>query len=378
MTLSQRLGRRPTMFRRLKPVIVLLLAATLSGCGGSASQSADSALTSLLRDIPANANTRARIVVNNLQALRRAAGVPSDLTLRDLASVHADNSFKALVTVSREVGDGTPLGSMALVDAPELPAFTRLGYDPLRAAAELGVGLDPDSISVVDGAFDESAFTRALRTIGWSGHPLGSAKLYSGPTVVGNSISSLLQGLREIVPISNSRVVGADGPAVPTDELTDVLQQRAVPRSLASDPQVVATLRLLGPSETTEMGTMLSSSGRLGIGQGVNVTPQQRLELFARLGIQALPLSTFGGYALHSDGTWTAVAIYPSGQDATRAAPVIASVFRRGISPVRRVPYSQLAHLTAISVRGSAVVIKLASSSHVLQMIDEADFPPLL
>ncbi len=337
---------------------VLLAALMLAGCGGS---QGDPPLTSLLRDIPDNASTRTDIVINNLQALRAAAGLPANLSGRNLTGGE-------MIVLSHELTSGAPLGSDLLAD----PNPAQLGYDPLRLNAELGVGNPPDEISIVAGTFSTVAISRALTSYGWT-RQAGSADTYGGPI---NGSSSLPPLLVDRITVGPSRLVGAGG-RVSDAELNSVREQHSMNRSLASDPQVKAVLGLLGHSDTIQMGTSLVV-GFNSFVVGPTATPQERVEQLARLGLENLPRPTFGGVAMGNGRAWTTVTLYQSAQDAAHAAPLIVAAMHHGIDPETDAPYSRVAQLLSVHVDGDALVTNLSRSSEVPQMIEHADLPPFL
>lgn len=361
------LSARSSIVRALLAAIAVMLAVVaLAACGGSQPTAGLPTLASLLADIPANAETRAEIVINNLKAVRAAAGLPATLSIRHLTG-------RELGAIAREpLADGTPLGSGLLELSGLGPAIlTDIGYDPLRVTAELGVGNPPDAISVVDGSFGTAAVSRALTRYGWSRQP-GRGDVYGGPVDLGSQVAAAWSTLRRIA-VTGSRLVGA-GAGVSAGELAGVIEQRPASRSLASDPEVKAVLGLLGPSETISMGTNLVSQGP-GALLGPDATREQRQEVLYRLGLRNLPRPTFAGYALHEGGTWTTVTLYQSAPDAARAAPLISAALRHGEDPVTEAPYSTLTKLVSIKVDGDAVVATLGPSSRVPEMIERADLP---
>lgn len=357
----------------LMSVVALLLGGGLvSGCGGSGpTNTADPALGSLLSDIPSNADTRTRILINNLRALRQDAGLPADLKYRDLFPNSQYQSeqrdFVKLQNALHQLGDGTPLGSQLLsgtgVVAP---------YEPMGITGELAVGGQGHMLSVVDVPFNATAVGKALTSYGWSPRKTDGATAYAGPENASNRLSPILNGnLTEIAFASGNRLVGVGGD-VPADEVANVIQRRATHRSLADDPQVATTLRLLGPSESLAMGTELVSPISDIAG---GITSQARAQIAHRLGIEALPSPSFCGYARLPDRSWRAVALYASEPDASRAAKIITNVLRNGTDPQANAPYSSIVHELGVKVEGKGVVVKLASSPHVPQMIDNRSFP---
>jgi hypothetical protein len=346
----------------------MLAVVALAAWGGSQPTQSDP-LASLLADIPANAQTRTDIVINNLEAVRAASGLPPTLSGRHLTG-------RELTALAREpLAGGTPLGSGLLQMTTMGPRLlSEVGYDPLLVTAELGVGNPPDAISVVDGSFSTAAVTRALTRYGWT-RQAAPDDTYGGSTNLGSQLSAVWSPLRRVA-VTGSRLVGA-GAGVSSGELAGVVKQRPVHGSLASDPQVKAVLGMLGPSETMEIGTNLVSRG-IGALLGPAATPQQRQEVLDRLGFRNLPSPTFGGYALRRGGAWRTVTVYRSGRDAARAAPLIAGALRHGTDPVTDEPYSRLARPLSIKIDGNAVVTNLAASSLVPQMIERADLPQFL
>lgn len=336
---------------------VLLAALMLAGCGGSQD---DPPLMSLLRDIPANAGTRADIVINNLQALRVAAGLPGNLSIRNLTGGELNVLSRLPLT------NGTALGSDLLAQDPDR---AQLGYDPLRVNAELGVGNPPDEISIVAGTFSTVEISRALTSYGWTRQD-GSADTYGGPINLSSPLASLLVNRITVGP---SRLVGAGG-GVSDSQLNSVLAQDSVNRSLASDPQIKTVLGLLGHGDTIQMGTSLVGGVKAVLGP--TATPLELRELIARLGLEDLPRPTFAGVAMSNGTAWKTVTLYQSTRDAARAAPLIDAVMRHGIEPRTDAPYSRVAQLLSIHVDGTALVTTLTRSSEVPQMIENADLPP--
>jgi hypothetical protein len=362
LSLGRGRGRRWLATAVTAPLLVVALA----GCGGSQVAGGEPALTSLLSEIPSNSTTDARIVINDLQALKAAAGLPATI---GSAQLGAPRNMHRLATLGQELADGTPLGSEMLVGSS---AGVQVGYDPMSVSAELGVGDEPDSLSVVDGTFNTAAVGRALAKYGWIRRVVGSTAIYSGPENLGSASAVPLHSMRQIA-ISGHRLVGASA-GVPPSELANVLQRHTNGHSLADDPLVAQALRLLGPGESVVLGSGLILS--TGTQLGPSATPAARHELATRLGLEGLPQAVFGGYALLDHGAWKAVVLYPSNQDATRAAPIIARIFRDGISPKSNEPYAKFAHPTSITANGRAVVVRLTPFSHVPLLIVEADFPP--
>jgi hypothetical protein len=360
--------RRRTGRAGLAIAATMLAAVTLAACGGSQPTHGDP-LASLLADIPANAQTRTDIVLNNLEAVRTASGLPTTLSVGHLTG-------RELSALTREPLTGeTPLGSGLLpLTSMGSKLVSEVGYDPLRVTAELGVGNAPDAISVVDGSFSTAAVTRALTSYGWT-RQAAPSDTYGGSTNLGSQLSAVLSSLRRVT-VTGSRLVGT-GAGVSSSELAGAVKQRPVHGSLASDPQVKAVLGMLGPSETMQLGTSLVSRG-IGALLGPSATPQQRQEVVDRLGLRNLPSPTFGGFALRKGGTWRTVTLYASAQDAARAAPLIAGALRNGTDPVTNEPYSKLARPLSIKVDGNAVVTNLAASSQVPQMIERADLPQFI
>ena len=370
---------------------MLAVLSALTGCAASGSSAPDpSAATatawtagaapagagvlSALQSVPDTAANRSSIVVNDVNAIWSAAGLPATPSAAQAGSKTGQNA-------ATQEYEGSPAGTTLWRLAPNDPA--PLGYPTLSVRQEVMIGPIVDQVTEVWAPVSAAAVAAAVHPLGPGTEQAGPGVLYDlGPHVNVNRpapFSQLLLGTRYLlVPSSGGRII-TGSIQVPLSTVTSLATGARVAHSLAADPAVSAVIGALGPKfQSLLIGTYSPTAAEI----FAHATPAMLARLNAMTGLGRLrsgPVMTGFAYTGGplSAQTVVAAALYPSPADARSAAGITARYATVGTSLRLIQPYSTQWRVNKTSVRGSLVVMNLTTMTpgSVTQAYLNNDFP---
>lgn len=378
------------MNRRLLALclILLLLLAVLTACGGDGATAEDSPLLRMLRFVPDEPEYLSYLTFGDAVAWHESWDVPRIDSLEELEELDEISASRWLYVHSRQT---VPPDSLAPTRVVAEDQRSYYGLDLFNMDRYLQAGPPPDWITVVEFGFDSDQIAEALRTSGYeSEETAGEATLYSLAAaddyemIMELPIQAAQLGNLNRIALLDQRVVIAKA----TPPVSAALAaQRGESPSLADNPTVRAAVAALQDPALADLGELvgviLTNDPAYGDVQQA-LPPDAPAELATPYDAMCSEGATLPPYTLvafatfHEEGAsfLTLAVVYPEGTDAESAAAVLADRMPDYVSVRTRRPIEQWSFETSAAVEAEGLPVALVVMRvDDPQVTEEGDLP---